>query len=503
MLTVKVLGNYINGKFIRAKNPDDKIISKDPGDSGYRIGTFPVHKNHVEQAVAAARRASLDWSRRPHHERADYLRKFSAEVVNNRKELKELIAAETGKPVWDAEQEVRQVESRVETEIREGVRSVSPFKVGEIRFGVEGRCRYRPMGVAVVLAAAISPVKKAVSKIIPTLLAGNTMVYKPSKLAPATGQFIAKMFDDLGLPKGVFNLVQGDASIGESLATHPEVDVVSFSGSYNSGRRMLQAASQHPQKLVVLHMGGVSTAIVLDDAEVERALYETVCGSYLTSGQRYSSTGVILVHKAIVSDFVERFTDIVSRLKVGYAFDKDVFMGPLLSEQARERYLDLQERLSRADSQVILASKSLRVGRPGYYVSPAVHVVEEPENIDRYRPSGLSFGPDVVIVPVANEKAAVKLANSTEYPYSASIFCEDRKRFESVAEQLRYGLINHNLSTTEISTRLPLSGVGKCGNYRPEGVFAQRNYSYPVASIRATNRFDPDRMIPAFPKMKK
>jgi succinylglutamic semialdehyde dehydrogenase len=142
MYTVKVRGDYINGKFLRPRGPERRIVSKDPGDSGYRIGSFPVYPQHVDKAVESARRAFDQWSRLDQTHRADMLRKFAAEVVNNRGELIKLIAAETGKPAWEAEAEARDVEARVETEIREGVRSVSPFKVGEIRWGVEGSCRF-------------------------------------------------------------------------------------------------------------------------------------------------------------------------------------------------------------------------------------------------------------------------------------------------------------------------------------------------------------------------
>jgi succinylglutamic semialdehyde dehydrogenase len=498
MHTVKVRGDYINGKFVRPKGAGERIISKDPGDAGYRIGSFPTYPQNVEKAVSAARNAHKDWRKLDIGRRADMLRKFSAEVVNHRDELKELIAAETGKPLWEAEQEVLAVEAQVETEVREGIRSVSPFKVGEIRWGVEGNCRYRPLGVVAVLGPAISPVHLPCGQIIPALLAGNTVVFKPSKLVPAIGQFIARLFAEIELPRGVFNLVQGDASIGSVLSGLPEVDGVLFTGSYPAGKRILQATADQFHKLVALQLGGVNPALVLEDADLERAVYECAAGAFLTSGQQYTSTGVILVERKVFESFTEAFLETVRSLKVGYAFDPDVFIGPVLTESARVRFLDAQERLDHAGARALLTSRPLKLDRPGYYLSPAVHLAERVGSIDTLRPEGPSFGPDVILIPCANQKEAVELANKNQFAFASTIFTKDVARYDECLRDLEYGIVNFNMSTTAISMRLPLDGSKKCGNHRPAGVFAQRNCCYPVASLQATTPFDSKRKLPGF-----
>ena len=151
MISIKVKGDYIDGKFRRPRGAERRVVSSDPGDAGWRIGAFPLYPQHVERAAQAARRSFAAWRRVPLERRADFLRKFAAEVFNRRRELARLVAAETGKPLWEAEQEVNDVKAQVETEIREGIRAVSPFKVGEVRFGVKGLTRYRPLGPVLVL----------------------------------------------------------------------------------------------------------------------------------------------------------------------------------------------------------------------------------------------------------------------------------------------------------------------------------------------------------------
>ena len=498
MLTVKVRGDFINGRFRRPRGAAQRIVSRDPGDVGYRIGTFPSFPEHADAALGAASEASAGWARRDAAERVDLLRKFAAEVVNQRHRLKRLIAVESGKPLWEAGLEVAAVEAQVETEVREGVRSVSPFKVGEIRWGVSGSCTFPPLGVVVVLGPAAAPMDLPLSQILPALLAGNAVVFKPSKLVPACGQAIAELLAEVDLPRGVFNLVQGDAALGLELAADPRCDAVLFCGAGPSGSRILEATADQPHKLVALQMGGVNPALVLEDADLERAVYACLTGAMLTAGQRYSSTGVALVARARWQDFVSACVEKARQLGVGYAFDPGVFLGPLLSEAALERALDRQQQLVGRGVRRLLASEAVELERPGHYLSPGVLALEEPLELDALRPGGQSFGPDLVLMPFAREAEAVALANSSAWRLSCAVLTEDTERFERLAAELRFGFFFNNLATTEISMRLPLLGRGRCSNQRPAGIYTQRNCTAPQSSLRAPGPFDPTRCLPNY-----
>lgn len=502
MLTVKVKGDYINGRFRRPRGAKRRIDSTDPGDSGYRLGRFPVYPEHVPAALDAAREASDGWRRKDPAERADLLRKFAAEVVNRRDALKRLIATESGKPLWEAELDLGAIEAQVETEVREGVRAVSPFRVGEIRWGVHGACTFPPLGVVVILGPAASPLDVPAALILPALLAGNTVVFKPSKLVPGCGQALAELFDEVDLPRGVFNLVQGDAEAGLELAADRRADAVSFVGAAPSGRRILEANLDQPSKLIATQVGGVNPVLVFDDADLERSVYECVRGCFCTAGQRYTSTGVILVARTLYADFIEAFSQTAAALPVGYAFERDVFMGPVLSEAARERALDRQTRLAGQGARRVLEAVALDADRPGFYLGPGVLALDQPQGLDEIRPGGQSFGPDAVVIPFSKEREGVALANSTSFRLAVSVMTEDPDRFERWAPRLRFGLINHNLATTEVSMRLPFGGLGAAGNHRPMGVFAQRNCTAPVASLRSAEAFDPARCLPTYPGLK-
>jgi acyl-CoA reductase-like NAD-dependent aldehyde dehydrogenase len=218
----------------------------------------------------------------------------------------------------------------------------------------------------------------------------------------------------------------------------------------------------------------------------------------LTTGQQYTSTGVILVHKDLFRSFAEAFVETASTLRIGYSLDKGVFMGPMLSASARERQLDLQDRLVRFGARSLLKAEAIKRERPGYYLSPSVLSLDKGAPIDSFRKEGLSFGPDVMLMPFSSEKEGYELAGSTMHPFAASVFTQDPNRFDKWLDELVFGLVNHNLATTDMSMRLPLGGARLCGNHRPAGVFAQRNCTYPVSTLSATLPFDPSRMPPAF-----
>ncbi len=499
MISVKVRGDFVEGKFRRPAKPEHKIVSVDPGDTGVRIATFGIYPQHIDASVEAAARAFSEWRLLDHGDRANMLRKFAAELVNRRNEITNLVSLETGKPLWEAEQEVRGVESQAETEIREGVRAVSPFKVGEVRFGVEGRAWYEPLGVTAVLGAAISPLAMPCAQILPALLCGCPVVYKPSKLAPATGQVLAEIFEQIELPPGVFNLVQGEADAGLRLAAHPKIQVVLFAGSVAGGRNVLQACAEQPHKKIVIHSGGLNLAAVLKDAELEQAVCECVKGAYLTTGQRYTSTGIVMIEGELFEDFRQAFVGEASRLSIGYAFEEGVFLGPVLSSLARERFLDLQGRIGRAGHKQLLKASALKLRRPGYYVGPAVWEAAESQSAEKLRPEGLSFGPDVVLMKFSGDRQGLELAAENSLPLAAAVFGKDEERLQRWTEMLPYGIVNHNLATTDTSPRLPLQGPLGCGNNHPLGVFSQRNCTRPVAGLRSTAPYDRGRLPPGFP----
>ena len=267
-----------------------------------------------------------------------FLTKFQELVVSRQEEFATLISREVGKPLWEARTEVKGVIGKVAISIKDGLQQVADQSIEEILPHTEGQMRYRPLGVMAVLGPFNFPAHLPNGHIIPALLSGNTVVFKPSEKTPAVGQFLVECFHHAGLPPGVLNLVQGGLEVSESLAKHIGVSGILFTGSYNAGKALKKATIDQPWKLLALEMGGKNSAIVWEDADMETALYETITGAYMTSGQRCSATGKILVHRKLFDEFVDRFVRLGNRLVVGHPMES-VFMGPVIDLRAKEKNL--------------------------------------------------------------------------------------------------------------------------------------------------------------------
>jgi len=242
--------------------------------------------------------------------------------------------------------------------------------------------------------------------------------------------------------------------------------------------------------------------VVLKDADLRQAAYECVKGAFVTTGQNFFSTGVVLVEKPVVDEFCQLLLQLTGELKIGYSLEPDVFMGPLLSQRFLERFLQLQDNIASSGAEPLKKSERLNLSRNGFYVSPAVWLQKKLFALEKLRPQGLSFGPDVIIMPFSDEKQALAAASENSHPLAISVFTKDQERFRHWSSLLPYGVINCNLATTEISNRLPLEGPLGCGNRRPLGVLAQTNFTRPVAGLCATAPFDPARLPPAFPRLR-
>ena len=325
--------------------------------------------------------------------------------------------------------------------------------------------------------------------IVPALATGNTVVFKPSELTPAVGQVMAEIFHECQFPPGVFNLVQGPAETGKRLVSDEHVDGILFTGSYETGQKIKSATFEHHWKLLALEMGGKNASIVWDDADLDKAIYESVIGSFVTAGQRCSCTSRIILHPKIADQFVEKFYDTAKRLSIGYWKDNP-FMGPLINADAVEKYLRFQEIAQREGAERLMRGKVLDVGRSGTYVTPSICLVKEfkPESV--YQKAEI-FGPNVAIYQTDDFNEALRINDSTGFGLVTSVFTKTRELYEETTLRGRTGLVNWNRTTNGASSKLPVGGIGKSGNDRPTAHHAVYYCTIPVASLEDTHPFDP------------
>ncbi len=490
-------GDFIDGEFVLPEHTEGEIALEDPGDTDALSGAFPYSSASVDAAVDAARRAWPAWRDLPFSERATYLQRFAEAMEAEREGMANLIAREIGKPLWEAKTEVAAMIAKIGITLGPGMEEVRERSV-ELTANQLGRWRAHSRGVLSVHGPFNFPAHLVNGHVAPALATGNTIVLKPSELAPAVGQFYVELAARAGFPAGVINLVQGEGAQGAKLAEHSDVDGVLFTGSYHVGRRILEATIDQPHKLVALEMGGKNGVLVCDDGDVDAAASAIAFGACATTGQRCSATSRVFAMPQVIEPLTKRLIRIFGRIGVGYALDENVFMGPLVSSGARERHMQVLRAARDEGAELLCEGGPCESTRPGHYVRPTIHRVQDPMRKSPYQMEE-HFVPDIFICPVQTVDEGIAALDATDYGLVASVFSADRANFERCHRETRVGLINWNLTTVGASSKLPFGGVKRSGNDRPAGALSAAYCTYPVASLETE---EPDALhnYPGFPK---
>ncbi len=482
---VSARGNFIQGHFKAPLDPQGEWVSKSPADYSDELGKFQYSYLSVDEAVQSGRMAFPAWRRKSISERSELLKKYQSILMRREEEFVEVISREVGKPAWEARTEVSAMLNKVEITLTESLRYVTDFEIPKIMENTRGVCKYRPLGVMAVIGPFNFPGHLPNGHIVPALLTGNTLVFKPSEKAPMVGQLMAECFQEAGFPPGVFNLIQGEKEVGRRLCVHEGVHGVLFTGSYEVGTRIKQDTLQQHWKLLVLEMGGKNATIVWEDADIEGAVYETLMGAFLTAGQRCSATSRILVQHKILEQFTEKFHQRAKSFSIGHPLDNP-FMGPLIDQGSMDRYTKFLGIASREGCELIMRGKALELSVNGNYVTPSICWIKE-LSLEQARKSTYQqtelFAPNVCIQGVSELDEAIAQANVTQYGLVASIFSQSRAVYEKCWDGLEMGLINWNKSTVGASSRLPFGGLKKSGNHFPTAVNATLYCTTPTASL--------------------
>jgi succinylglutamic semialdehyde dehydrogenase len=479
--TLTFLGDFIRGKWELTERPDEEWIAASPADLKDPVIRPCARFDHVDKAVHAAREAYLPWARLGLGKRREYLFRLKEIFIARAAEIAEIIARETGKPLWEAKTEAAALANKIDITINHSLKQVAEEEIKDALPGVNGFVRFKPRGVMAVIGPFNFPAHLPNGHIIPALITGNTVVFKPSDKTPAAGQWMAECFQQADFPVGVFNLVQGRAEVGKRLCVHEAVDGVLFTGSYDVGLKIKQDTLTHFRKLLALEMGGKNASVVWDDADLKKAVYESLVGSFMTSGQRCSCTSRIIVHKKIRDQFLDQFYANAKKLKIGH-WRESVFMGPLISADSVERYIRFQEIAKREGAESLMRGKALNLDHDGYYVTPSINLVKEFDPKSIYQKSEI-FGPNVAIFTVDDFDEALAINNSSGFGLVMSLFTKNRALYEKALLEAQVGVLNLNRTTNGASSRLPFGGMNKSGNDRPSGNMAVLYCTVPVASL--------------------
>jgi succinylglutamic semialdehyde dehydrogenase len=319
------------------------------------------------------------------------------------------------------------------------------------------------------------------------------VVFKPSEVAPLAAEVYARCLVEAGVPAGAFNLVQGPGPVGARLAAHPGVDGVLFTGSWAVGLA-IERATYGQTKILALEMGGKNAALVLRDADLDKAAYDVLFSAFVSAGQRCTAASRLIVEgpPARADALAQRIAKLAEGLAIGHPLDANVFMGPLASETALARF---ETGISLTHAETVLVSRRLSPrGLRGCYASPSVHRVHRPEG-SAYEREEL-FGPDLAVFDAPNEDAALALANATEYGLAASVHTKSRETFERCLSRIECGVVNWNAPTVGASGRLPFGGLKRSGNHRPAALYSTLYCTAPVAVMSGEAAFDRGRLAP-------
>ena len=432
-----------------------------------------ANQREVEDAATAAREGLLPWSSLSFDQRLGFIRQFEERLKQG--DLAQTISQETGKPLWEARQEVASMIQKITISI-EAYQERCPEK--ELQFGTSTlSIRHKPHGVVVIVGPFNFPAHLPNGHIIPALLAGNTVVFKGSELTPGVSQKMVSYWE--GLPKGVLNLVQGGAITGHYLASHPQIDGLFFTGSVHTGMLLLDTFKAHPEKILALEMGGNNPLVVNDVSDQELAAYLTIQSTFLSAGQRCTCARRLILPEGKEGDeFLKVLTHMAASIQVGpYTQKPEPFMGPVISLQSAEKLLNAQALLGSQGGICLLEMRALAKNLP--LLTPGIMDVTHVA----HREDEELFGPFLQVIRVPSFEEAIKEANQTAFGLVAALFSRSRAKYEHFYKCIRAGVINWNSPTTGASGKAPFGGVKRSGNYRPSGYYAADYCSYPVASL--------------------
>lgn len=467
--------SYINGQW-RA-GAGETLTARDPATGAAIFYTQAANAADVSTAVGAAQAAFAGWALTPLAERIDILKRFKDIVLRDAEVLARLISDSTGKPFWETRTEAAAVAGKVDISIRAhdertGVRETA---TGPTR----GMLRHKPHGVLAVLGPYNFPAHLPNGHIVPALIAGNTVVFKPSELAPAPGEWLVRAMAEAGIPAGVVNLVHGARATGEALAAHPGIDGLLFTGGAKTGLALHRQFADHPEKILALELGGNNPLIWWRTDNIEAAAFAVVQSAFLTSGQRCTcARRLIIPDDGDGVQYLKALTALTDRLLVGAPYDEpQPFMGPVITPRAAEA-------LERAFDQRLEmggeAIRSLSVQDEGSaFVSPGIVDVTDVTNL----PDEEHFGPMLQIIRVADYDEAIRAANATRFGLAAGLLTDSGSDWERFRALSRAGIVNWNRQTTGASSAAPFGGVGHSGNHRPSAYYAADYCAYPVASM--------------------
>ena len=480
--------HYINGEWI--KGSGTAFESLNPATNACIWQGHYATTAEIEAACVAAKRAKLSWSTLSIASRIKYLEAFAEQIARQLDELVTLISKETGKPHWEATTEAQAVVAKIALAIKayhERTPELTSHRVDNITHAI----RYKPHGIMAIIGPFNFPAHLANAQMIPALLAGNTIVYKPSELTPAVAGFITQAWHTIGLPKGVLNCIQGNPESAKCLINQ-DIQVVAFTGSYKAGLAIHQQLAHRPEVVLALEMGGNNALIVDEISNQTAGVYQALLSSFITAGQRCScARRVFTPDTAFGDEFLNKLINAASQLTLGAPNDSpQPFLGPVISPVHAHMHLESYQQLL-ALGGIPLLQMQQQSANSGF-LSPGIidvtHITSPPDEE--------IFAPLMQIKRYHSFEEAIDFANQTQYGLTSGLLSDNPSHYQQFYHQIKAGIVYWNLATTGTSTLLPFGGIGHSGNGRPAGYYVADYCAYPLAGQDNSHLSMPKNILP-------
>jgi succinylglutamic semialdehyde dehydrogenase len=480
--------HYLNGQWVTGEGPS--LPTFDPATGTQSWAGAAATAVEVDLACKAARAAFGAWAATSLDERIAICSRFRDLVKANGEMLAKMISAEVGKPLWEARTEVTSMANKVDISVQ-AYRARTGETSATIADG-DAVLRHRPHGVFGVFGPYNFPGHLPNGHIVPALIAGNTLVFKPSEFAPRTAIKTVELWIEAGLPSGVLNLVNGGKDTGVALSKHAALDGVLFTGSYQTGAILHKQFGGQPGKMLALEMGGNNALAVWNVADVDATVHHIVFSAFVSAGQRCTCARRLIIADTPQGDAVlKRLVEVSAKIRVGKSDAEPApFMGPVVSAPIAERLLQAQKDLIALGGKPLLEMRQLEQGTG--FLSAGILDMTDVAGV----PDEEWFGPLLQVVRVPNFDAAIAAVNATEYGLAAGLLSDDEALWKKFLLQARAGIVNWNRPTTGAASTAPFGGIGKSGNHRPSAYYAADYCAFPVASIENNQLSMPKQLSP-------
>ena len=450
-----------------------ELVSTEPA-TGAILWRGPV--SDVDEEVALARAAFAEWASRPLAVRVEAFRRFINVVRSKHDVFADTIARETGKPLWEARTEVDAIMAKVEISVTSyNERTAQRRLDGDMRN--RQALRHKPHGIMAVLGPYNFPAHLPNGHIIPALIAGNAVVFKPSEKTPATGKMLVECYHAAGVPSGVVRCVIGGPEAGKALVGHPDIDGVLFTGSARTGIAINRQFADNPGKILALEMGGNNPIIVWDATDLYSAAIIVIQSAFMTAGQRCTAARRLIVRDGLHEPLMVQIKRLTERLIVAEPHSEPApFMGPVIDNDVADQLEESFLALIMKGGVPILHMERPIPGRP--FLTPSIIDMTDAHD----RPDMELFGPILQVIRVPDFEAALAEANNTRYGLAASLIGGTPQLYDQFWANARAGIVNWNKPTNGASSKAPFGGIGLSGNHRPSAYYAADYCAYPVVS---------------------